>query len=69
MIELDTQIMPTARVMSFLFWACSAFKVFKVSYVIVEEEVVSTIAPLCTSAIFGYNVVAGDLVLRRVGGP
>ena len=40
-----------------------------VSYVIVEEEVAPTIAPLCASAIFGYNVVAGDLVLRRVGGP
>lgn len=38
-----------------------------VSYVIVEEEVAPTIAPLCASAIFGYNVVAGDLVLRRVG--
>lgn len=30
MIEFDTQIIPTARAMSFsLFWACSAFKVRK----------------------------------------
>lgn len=33
MIELDTQTMPTARAMSFLFWACSAFKVRKEFYV------------------------------------
>lgn len=33
MIEFDTQIMPTARAMSFLFWACSAFKVRKEFYV------------------------------------
>lgn len=33
MIELDTQIIPTARAMSFLFWACSAFKVRKEFYV------------------------------------
>lgn len=33
MIELDTQIVPTARAMSFLFWACSAFKVRKEFYV------------------------------------
>lgn len=34
MIEFDTQIIPTARAMSFLFfWACSAFKVCKELYV------------------------------------
>ena len=33
MIEFDTQIIPMARAMSFLFWACSAFKVRKEFYV------------------------------------
>ena len=32
MIDLDTQIIPTARGMSFLFWACLAFKVRKEFY-------------------------------------
>ncbi len=38
MIELDTQIIPTARAMSFLFWACSAFKVRKEFYVTFKAE-------------------------------
>ena len=38
MVELDTQIVPAAHAMSFLFWACSAFKVSKESYVTGAKE-------------------------------
>lgn len=39
MVELDTQIVPAAHAMSFLFWACSAFKVSKESYVTGAKEI------------------------------
>ncbi len=39
MIELDTQIIPTARAMSFLFWARSAFRVRKEFYVTIAALV------------------------------
>lgn len=38
MVELDTQIVPAAHAMSFLFCACSAFKVSKESYVTGAKE-------------------------------
>lgn len=43
MVELDTQIVPAAHAVSFLFCACSAFKVSKESYVTGAKEMKSKI--------------------------
>lgn len=56
MIELDTQIIPTARAMPFLFWACLAFKVRKEFYVTKLNE-------MCD--IVGCRVIASDIEAVR----